>query len=250
MDAICQIPYGRPTKMSIHTAETLLQQKTVKATFVRVGKLRDIFPNSHGVIAVSVGTSAFEGEKFKALMALVNRHFKAVDIAVNDTLQRHTLAIRENLSVCSTQQKAYTAGLIWIEKNKAILESLSIPYKIVRWDKWLLNPHYNTHRQEVMKLYQHDPVYKHSMENTIKDYLARHSISDGSVEYELAFTHCLNYLVEECAIIMGMWIQEKYQFVIYVGDILEVLATSHDHFVKPVDPHLLRWIRVKLKTKI
>jgi tRNA-dependent cyclodipeptide synthase len=220
----------------------------VRAIFVRAGELKEQFANAKGVILVSVGEPEYEGEKLLALVALVNKHFNSADLVIADSLQRHSLMIQDNLSMDDAHERAKALGAAWIHRNRRVLEQLKKPCEISRWDVWLQKLENVTHRKELYHLYANDIDYKKAMDNSINGYLTRSTRYTNCMTHEQAFMHCVDYLIEECAIMMRLWIQEGYQFILSANDPLEVLTVNHDRFVKPIDPALLRWIRVQLKT--
>ena len=69
------------------------------------------------MVTISVGQSVHEGEKFKATLKLISKHFKKCTIGVCDTLQRHTTAILTNLKANELCEVTKHYGDQWIERN-------------------------------------------------------------------------------------------------------------------------------------
>lgn len=76
----------------------LIDNRIIKASFrENPVEERKRFPQSTCLMPISVGQTIHEGEKFKAVIKLINKSFKACTILVDDSVQRHTIGIINDL---------------------------------------------------------------------------------------------------------------------------------------------------------
>jgi len=171
-------------------------------------------------------------------------------VAVCDSLQRHSLQLGTNYSDEEIYTISNRLGAEWIDRNQEILESITIPCEIFRWDDWLNQSDFSECKKIIEELLMTDEEFRHSMDLTINDFVERfQKRQDNPVDEEIVRQASLNYLIEECAIIMIMWQKKNYNYIIYPSDILAVLYQAYLKLVVLHDDNLLQWVRVKLKTK-
>lgn len=150
-------------------------KKVIKASFKDCPiKDRDLFSSSSCLLTISVGNSNHEGEKFNATINLVNKSFKSCTIMVGDVLQRHNISVTvPNVNEQKAYDMALSRGTMWVERNKKIYEQLTIPYNIIRWNKWLAHHNFKDRLIKVDQLYQNNIDYSSSIDASIQDYLQR-----------------------------------------------------------------------------
>jgi hypothetical protein len=136
---------------------------------------RDYFKAKSCILAISVGQSPHEDEKFRATLSIVNSYFKKCIIAVNDTLQRHTLSLyHPEKSESELFEYAYQLGNEWIDRNEKIVkEELRIPYQFKRWDSWFGNDRYFKDIKTVNELYINDRGYKKVIDDVVQTFVDR-----------------------------------------------------------------------------
>ena len=229
--------------------ENPINPPKLSASFVRAGTVKTTFPHSRCVIFVNPGEPDYEGTKLLALIRLINKNFKEVDLIVADSLERHNLMLRKKLSLDNAHENANAQGAAWRTRNEAAIAHIEIPCHIFRWDKWLLKPEYEPYRQELFMLYWNDPEYKATMTYSIQEYLSHPARRDAQIPYAQAFMSCLNYLTEECAVIARMWPEQEYHFILSASKPLKIMTLNHDRFVKPVSSDIQHWLQTKLSLK-
>lgn len=208
---------------------------------------RETFKDSHCLLSISVGQPAHESIKLEATLNLINRHFKKCTIHVSDTLQRYNFKLRNySLPFSECHNICLLEGTNWLNRNKDFFSLLQIPYDIIRWDHWLLDNDYKTHLSIIEKLYNEDIDYKSAINTNIKEYLARQIFDNQSVNDEQAFTLCLQYLQEECAV-MIMWIRNNYNFEVYPNPRNQAMATTCTKLIEPLHPKLLQSVSLRFK---
>ena len=220
----------------------------IKSRFECINKEKEKFSESSCVILISVGQLAHEGMKLKATIDICNNSFKFVTVAVCDSLQRHSIEISQCMKIEDAYLESKTLGTKWIEKYSDLLEKCNNGF--FRWDEWLLRKDFNQYKKTIIDAYSTCLTFKEAMNKTVDDYISRViNRTEKSIKPELARKASFNYLVEECAIIMLMWQEKGYNYIVYPSPILEVIKATFDMFVAQKSDSLLRWVRLKLKTK-
>lgn len=197
------------------------------------------------VLLVSVGVNYHEAEWLTGTIALINQsNFSRCTIAVADTLQRHNI-------VSNDQESAYNIALRlgneWLSRNDQILSQLNCEVKILRWDEVLTHPTYSYLKQKIENEYHENAFYKEMIDSTINTFLARIKKRNPSIDLENIFSNSLQYLIEECPVIMPLWASQGYDFVIYPKVMTKAMATTYELFVKPFYPGKCQWLALEFK---
>lgn len=208
-----------------------------------------IFPNSVAVLAISVGQAYHEGNILIKTIQLINHtKFKKILIILGDTLQRHNLLIDDHDEQLAHIEAA-KLGDEWLERNKPIYSKLEIPYKIIRWDVWLKHPLYRECRKQVDDLYRIDDSFRMACLKSVDQFIERHQ-SKSQISSKYCPELCLEYLLEECAIIMPLWAKELYNFIIYPSRMPDGMMATYNALVKPYYPaNILNWLPLRCKYK-
>jgi len=220
-----------------------------KVTFLRAQQEKIYLPGSRAVLLISVGQPVHEGAKLAATIDMVNRTFSSCDVAVCDSLQRHTIGMHEYLPKETLYINANIEGEKWIKRNDASLKAIKIPHEIFRWDKYLLDNNFNRHLEAINLAYKKSNDFASAIHKTIDEFVARHERHFTIDNKEEAINCCFNYLVEECAIIMLMWPCRKYNYIVYPGEINKALEVARCQFVAPIYSNLLKWLGVYVRTR-
>lgn len=206
---------------------------------------RRIFSRAKCIIPVSVGVKVHEDEKFLATMRLINSSFQSCVLLVDDSIQKYTFKIDEpNLSLDELSIRAIHEGDKWLARNKDAYQSLTIPYKIMRWDDWRNHKNFEQAYASIDALYNTDEPYKQAMHSGIEDFICRHTarlLTIDNFDKQHAFNYCLLYLKEECAV-MCLWAQEEFDFEVYPSGRNKAMIATYDKLIKPVYPYLLKSI--------
>lgn len=211
---------------------------------------RSLFAQSSCIIPTSVvGKKEQEADWFLATMALVSESFQSCTVLVVDSLYRHSLRVDyPNKTDAELYAMSIEAGDLWLARNQKIYQALPIPYKIVRWNKYLHHPNFQKQLQRVLHLYHTDAQYKNAINDTASEYLKRYhkhhpekKLHDAQV---LPF--CIDYLKEGCAG-MCLWIEDGYRFEVYPGRRTLATTATYEKLIKPSYPNLLKAIRIRFK---
>lgn len=223
----------------------------IKPVFKCKEEFKTKFNESTCLLTISVGQEVHEGEKFLTTIQLVNDHFRECTILVDDSLQRHTMMldcneVDENL----IYERSINEGDLWLERNKVIYEQLQIPYKIIRWDKWLKHNEYKKINSIIEEKYERDDEYRKAFNDSINEFLRRYEnrLDDSGFDRQKAFELCLTYLKEECTALC-LWVEGDFHFEVYPNKRNLAMTATHEIFVKPHHPHLLHPVAIKFKNR-
>lgn len=150
-------------------------------------------------LAVSVGQEYHEGEKLKAVVEGINAQYRQVIVDVADTLQRHNLALENGLPLNEAHMETRRLGDKWLNRNRNILNTFTIPVRIDRWDNRLNHPDYEKTRQAFNLLYQENPIFRQAVGKDVRGYIHRRTRRGWNVSKEKALNACTEYLLEEIA---------------------------------------------------
>ena len=210
---------------------------------------RKIFSKSKCIIPISVGQAVHEGKKFLAAMKLIDASFSACTILVDDSVQRHTMAIDHLGGADELHKLAVEVGSDWLERNQSGYKDLTIPYDIMRWDDWLAKDTYKASYERVKKYYSESSLYQNAIHANIDTFLSRYLgrlPNKSHINDDRAFSLCLDYLLEECAV-MCLWVENKYEFELYPSGRNEAMAATYEHLISPFYPDYLRPVALRFK---
>lgn len=199
------------------------------------------------LLLVSVGKEYHEGEKLASTIKKINQSgFKYCIIAVADTLQRH------NFSSDNPEEgyrKSRAQGDEWLKEHKNILSTLSIPYKISRWDEFLKREDYHKYYYKIINEYYTNESYRSAINETIDVFAQRKSLQRGTLEYDETFYRSLFYILEECPVIMPMWADEKIDFIIYPKQMTAAMRKTRDVSLNKENENYANWISLRFRKK-
>jgi hypothetical protein len=222
----------------------------IKAFFRNVpDSTRAQFKNFQCLLTISVGQATHEGEMFAVTMELINASFGSCVLLIDDTLQRHTMALNKPEEADFYNNIALQEGELWLERNKQYYSSLTIPTKIMRWDFWLNHPEFNTKRKEIIELTKSDPAYKatfvHSIEAFLNKYCER-LVDPIYFDIQKARRLSFDFVVEECTA-LSLWPELMCHYEVYPNRHNKAIEESRKRFVLPHYADLLCPITIGFK---
>ena len=216
---------------------------------------RKRFYSSHCIMPISVGLGlkVCEGSEFLGTLKLINASFRSFTILLDDSIQRYNMRILSDLSDEALRNQAIREGDLWLQRNKSIIDLVSVPYNIVRWDDWANHPSYLEHNKIVEALYQSDEWYRAAFEDTIEEFLSRFQKNIASddakikkFDYDYAYQSCLLYLKEECSV-MCLWAQALYDFEVYPTGRNKAMMATYEKIIKPNFPDHLKSVSLHFR---
>lgn len=223
----------------------------IKPVFRCVSIYKNLFKHSQCALTISVGQKAHEEEMLAATVELVNTRFSSCIIFLDDTLQRHTMALNTNKSAEDFYEMSFKEGDLWLQRNKKYYSKLTILKDIIRWNTWLNHPSFNKEKEKVTLLIKEDPFYRSIFQETVNKFLSRYCSRLHTQLYlnlEKARQHCLDYLIEECAALC-LRLESTCHFEIYPSRRNLAMAETYKRFILPKYPDLLRPISMKFKSR-
>jgi hypothetical protein len=119
-------------------------------------------------LAISVGQAYHEGEKLRATLQWIGRHagnwFKACEIVIGDSLQRHNLVDLSCMRLGEAAARARAEGDRWLERNESALRTLPMPLRLIRWDEVLADARFPAALTGLQCACVEDPVLEASIQ--------------------------------------------------------------------------------------
>lgn len=229
-------------------------KKIIKASFKECSiDLRQKFPDSNCIVPISVGQKVHEGEKLIAVLKLLKRSFKSCTILVDDTIQKYTLAIMDSYKKSLSEYNilAYNAGTDWLNRNKALLTENLHNFEIIRWDDFQNHPDFPNCLEKIKKTYEQDETYQSEFYKTIDYFLTRNNLypeeeNKDAYTTSNAFNFCLEYLFEECAVMM-LWAYKGYHFEVYPSGRNPAMAATFEKIIQETAPGKLYSVGIRFK---
>lgn len=199
------------------------------------GEQKKRFSHSKCLFLISVGQHYHEGNKLEAALKCMNKHFKEIVLVLGDTIQRYTYAAYQNKTHAELLDFAESEGDKWLERNGNIIkESLTKPYKLFRWERYLKHSKFSYYFSMIENAYQSgDAEYQVAFEKDAKDFLQRAGRGELSLSSN-SISLCLQYLKEECTC-MCLWAEENCEFLAYPYGINNVFRVTYKKFIE--GPH-------------
>ena len=204
--------------------------------------------STSALVSISVGEPYHEGEELEALLRAVQKKFTSVSVMVVDTLQRFTLAMKENLSPENLILKSRSLGDTWIQRNQTYLKKYNLFHRILRWDDWLETKGHLNNLKLLEQLQRLNPSFEKALFETSEFFLQRFfkKYPERLSQITEMKTLCLRYLMEEAAI-MPLWVTKEFHYEVYPKRRNGALRGAYELLVQPYYPHLLKPVYVKFK---
>ena len=225
--------------------------KNTKAIFKCPEAYKARFSSSTCLLTISVGQEVHEGEKFSATIELVNANFNACIMLIDDSLQRHTMALNTNEDASFFYEISLREGELWLQRNEKYFSNLKILKSIIHWDNWLFHENFLPIKEKIMTLLKTDSEYKIAFDNTIDEFLHRYHrrlIEHEKIDINRARLLCQDYLLEECTAV-SLWPELNCHFEVYPSKRNLAMQATHERFVIPKHPNLLHPVSIKFKNR-
>lgn len=193
------------------------------------------------VYLISLGQKKHDGEYLEATVHYINSVAKDCTIVIADTLQRYNYYM---LSKVDSYLHTKKLGDLWLEEHKETINKLEINYRITRWDDWLNHRLYSTYKNEIDDLFEKNEIIKKSFYYTANNYLLRHK---SNVKSPKQMELSLEYLKEECPIIIPIWMDLKYDYIFYPGNVTSVLYEVFKFYSVKKKSEKAKWVSLEFK---
>ena len=214
----------------------------LKAYFNKGGEELD-FTGKRCVLAVSVARSTTRSRS-SAPAPDQQVRLQPGESGVADTLQRHNKHGKSRARRSPPRSATATPG--WRATARAGLEA---PVTISRWNQELASDRYAELRQQVDQLYRESEDLRGAIEATIGVFIERLRLRDPDADVERAAAQCREYILEEVPIILPLWAEEGYDYVIYPQQMTNAMATARRLLIEPHAPDRVHWLPLKFKKR-
>jgi len=204
------------------------------------------FNQSQCLLTISVGQQTHEEERFDSTMDLINASFKSCVLCIDDSLQRHTMALNMAKDAAFFYDISIKEGDLWLARNEKYYSKLTIPTKIIRWNRWLEHPNYLKQQNKVKQLIDTDSEYKAAFEHAIDEFLEKYErrLNDpDQFDKSRAKQLCFDFTLEECTA-LGLWPELDCHFEVYPNRHNRAIEETRRRFVLPFYPDLLRSVTI------
>jgi len=193
--------------------------------------------DTNGYIGVSLHSPNLTGEGLRAIVSWVNKEggFKCFKVGLTDSLNRHNYMVQHGMNEEEAHREALRQGDLWIEENKPILDSLNIPYQLVRWDYWreaypdTIREYTNMFR----RAFESDYVLRAAIRNDVANFYERRLKTPLSEVSPEAIQKSVDYLIEELAVYSKIY-EEYPSTKMYPGKELDCFTVVRDGKVENV----------------
>lgn len=196
------------------------------------------------LFTISVGQQTHEGEHFRATIELLNDTFKNCIMLVDDSLQRHTMAINQDNAPEYYYEMSIKEGELWLQRNEKYYGQLTNLAKIIRWDTWLQHPDFHLKRNAILNLIEQDPTYKIAFEQSINEFtekLQKRTTENKYVDIDRAKKLSFDFIVEECTALC-LWPELNCNYEVYPNLHNSAINETRKRFVLAHTPDLINQI--------
>lgn len=153
-------------------------------------------------IGISIGNPNCQGERLEAIVNWLNStsNFEACMIDLSDSLNRYNIMLEDGIDEEAARAVAIEQGTQWLKDNQHILDKLNVPFKVTRWEKWLLNPKVSEYKAEFYKAFENDKTFREAVLADVENYHNRHDRSAWNVNNLGRMKYNIGYLIEELAV--------------------------------------------------
>lgn len=137
--------------------------------------------------------------------------------------------------------RARLEGDRWIVRNSELLQSLTIPWTMSRWDDWRFDPRYVPSRERIQFLYDNHEELRQAValdaDRFLRSYLRR-----GNTLADPAFAErkCIDFLLEENAV-LPLLNEDHGGVDLGLGDELNSTTSISTHKIPGVPAILHKW---------
>ena len=208
------------------------------------------FIQSHCLATISVGQEVHEGDKFLSTIHLINQSFNRCTICIDDSLQRHSIALEKNGTAEEFYNYSIELGKKWLKRNQAAINQLQIPFEIIYWDKWLNHKYFETELQNIKDFFRSNTNCREAFETSINKFLSRYlkRQSDHKVDIGKAYNLCRDYLFEECTALC-LWVKSGFDYELYPSKRNEAMDYIHKNYADNTNSGRLTYIYIKFKNR-
>jgi tRNA-dependent cyclodipeptide synthase len=231
----------------MHDTLSNVTSPKIKARFLYNTHSDQELARSKVIVPISIGNTSYESIRLTAILNFLNKKVGQCDVVIADTLQRHNLRISNpDLTESELILKTKKMGQDWLARNQYSFLELTQPHHVFYWDEYLKNIQFNEAHEKIIQLYRENQEFQMSVQNTIANFTHRSSKwNPNGIDQK----DCTAYLLEETAILILLFAEHQYNFIVYPNDMLPCLKCAREFFLTKTSPDLVEWLRVYVRTK-
>lgn len=198
---------------------------------------------------ISVGQQTHEEDRLSSTFELINNSFYSCILLVDDSLQRHTMALHKKEDAKFFYELSVKEGDLWLERNEKYIKKLTNLKKIIRWDTWLMHPEFKNKLNEIKLTFENDFFYKASFEKSINIFLNKYRgrlTNPNHFDMVRAKQLSLDFVMEECSALC-LWPELQCQYEVYPNKHNEAIEETRKRFVLSKYPNLLQAITIEFR---
>lgn len=204
---------------------------------------KSVFSKSRCLFTISVGQQTHEGEHFDATIELINNSFESCVMLVDDSLQRHTMALNQKQNPDYFYDLSIKEGDLWLERNKHYYSKLNNLEKIVRWDYWLSHPDFLKKRKAILETLKKDQSYNISFRDSVNSFVSKYHLRINSetetFDIERAKKLSFDFILEECTALC-LWPELNCNFEAYPNLHNSAINDTRQRFVLSKNTNLIQ----------
>lgn len=203
---------------------------------------RKNFNQSRCMFSISVGQQSHEGEFFSKTIDLINANFKSCVMIVDDSLQRHTMALEHSQDADYFYNISIREGDLWLERNRTVFERLNSLEKVVRWDYWLKHKEFNARKAIIESMIATNAAYAEAFNVSIQDFVEKYRKRNNNInnaDIDRAKKLSYDFVLEECTALC-LWTELECNYEVYHGLHNEAMRMTKEIFIFPNRPNLLK----------
>lgn len=178
------------------------------------------FNKKKACLGISLDSTNHAGENLRKIIDFINDNFDSLIIDLSDTLYTHHY-MATGISHAEAYYKSRAEGDKWIKKHSDILNEITVPFQIIRWDQWTSDSDYKAISDEFYTLFEENTTFKNAVVADIKQYYKRKlDINIDNVSYN-SLRSSIAYIIEEISCHTILTRQYPDVTVVYPGKQLE-----------------------------
>lgn len=136
---------------------------------------RPLLKQSPCLLFIGIDQRYPKNSELRDVLNLIEQSFSECTILLADTLQRYPIGV-DNQSVCQKElyELSLIKGKLWLNENMAVINRLSIPYKVSYWCEWLNNSEFNKFSFFVSELRKYDTEYRETLNTLVTTFIKDH----------------------------------------------------------------------------
>lgn len=185
------------------------------------------------LFTISVGQQSHEGERFEATIELINKSFSSSIMLLDDSLQRHNMALNQKENAEFFYNISLQEGDLWLKRNEKYYKRCKNLTKIIRWDHWLKHSSYTKNYEVIKQALEKDKRYMQVFEASIDEFLNKYTkraTELNNYTRDRARKLCFDFILEECTA-LTLWPELDANYEAYPGIHNSAIQATRKRFI-------------------